>query len=829
MADDVTINTGAGQPGATNVVVASDDVAGKQFQRMKLDYGTDGASIPVTTATPLPVELPDAALTGSGAIRVGTTSTKFFEGFGTWPNALVWDETVGSGDANYSGGNCAGVSYLGVRKSVSTPNTVTEIVSKSILSTPFEANLGLSLSNHIQGQLTTVDFVGVNASDVIEADAVPASVTISSLTVLSNVVTVTTATAHGYPVGALVALSGNLDNRFNQGPIAIVNVLSPTTFTFAYTIGDATYSAGGLGVVDLVCPCVGAYNSLGVSMMETNNDNVRYFTRGSQGPVFVSGAVSLGTDWRESAIPSGYDVYGADAHNARANLYLRYRQEQFMVQTRTNDNNGTPLNTGYVRTQNLPDPRKSYKLRARIVNLKNLTRPVARISSIAKAGTTTTTVIMDVTCASIGLVSGNYVSIIGVADQTNFVNTNNVIVTVTGASTFTCVVAGTGTATVTTGGSVFICEGNQSAPTLGQGINSISRTGNVLSVVGNATWTGMSRGEWYTLHGMSGSATQYEGTYRLLNNNTSTLTFESVGTDFGSITTGGSVIENTIFRFHQAAILDLTRFKAEIASGPGTNVDMDAISVRGTVTAASSGDYNCIGKAAHGSNISGNPVRVGARALNANVSTLTSGQTADLITTLVGALVQRPYSLPELEWTGVDSITASATAIQVKEATTSNHNYVTGLTISNATLGSAGTIQLRSTPVASTTATIATNTLVMAATYGWKIGDLVLVTASTVVGLTAGTHYYIKSVSGASLTFSATRGGATATISGTSVVATLTKILWRTTLQTAAMPPQSVLFNSPINGGLGLAIEMCTPTSLTSGIVDFSVQGFIAP
>jgi hypothetical protein len=44
----------------TGVKVASDDIGGVQYQRIKLDAGADGVSAPVTTATPLPVTLPAA-------------------------------------------------------------------------------------------------------------------------------------------------------------------------------------------------------------------------------------------------------------------------------------------------------------------------------------------------------------------------------------------------------------------------------------------------------------------------------------------------------------------------------------------------------------------------------------------------------------------------------------------------------------------------------------------------------------------------------------------------------------------------------------------------
>jgi hypothetical protein len=44
----------------TGVKVASDDIGGVQYQRIKLDAGADGVSAPVTYATPLPVTLPAA-------------------------------------------------------------------------------------------------------------------------------------------------------------------------------------------------------------------------------------------------------------------------------------------------------------------------------------------------------------------------------------------------------------------------------------------------------------------------------------------------------------------------------------------------------------------------------------------------------------------------------------------------------------------------------------------------------------------------------------------------------------------------------------------------
>lgn len=52
-----------------------------------LNQNPNGKAVASASA---PVTLDEAASTGSGAVRVGTTSTKFFETFGAWPNTDNW-------------------------------------------------------------------------------------------------------------------------------------------------------------------------------------------------------------------------------------------------------------------------------------------------------------------------------------------------------------------------------------------------------------------------------------------------------------------------------------------------------------------------------------------------------------------------------------------------------------------------------------------------------------------------------------------------------------------------------------------------------------------
>jgi hypothetical protein len=56
------------------------------------------------------------------------------------------------------------------------------------------------------------------------------------------------------------------------------------------------------------------------------------------------------------------------------------------------------------------------------------------------------------------------------------------------------------------------------------------------------------------------------------------------------------------------------------------------------------------GQAAHDAVVTGNPVRVAARALSAAYTTVATGDSADLVSTLQGVLVTRPWQIPELEW-----------------------------------------------------------------------------------------------------------------------------------------------------------------------------------
>lgn len=69
MADNITFQTTVATP-PSGVVVATDDVGGVQYQRVKLDIGGDGATSPVTTGNPMPISDDGGSVTVDGTVTV---------------------------------------------------------------------------------------------------------------------------------------------------------------------------------------------------------------------------------------------------------------------------------------------------------------------------------------------------------------------------------------------------------------------------------------------------------------------------------------------------------------------------------------------------------------------------------------------------------------------------------------------------------------------------------------------------------------------------------------------------------------------------------------
>jgi hypothetical protein len=92
MADNTTLNTGAGGD-----VIATDDIGGVKYQRVKVTYGPDGASSDVAVGNGLPVASSNVTVTNrSGSITTGGTAQQLMAA-----NTLrkgFWIQNISTGD-----------------------------------------------------------------------------------------------------------------------------------------------------------------------------------------------------------------------------------------------------------------------------------------------------------------------------------------------------------------------------------------------------------------------------------------------------------------------------------------------------------------------------------------------------------------------------------------------------------------------------------------------------------------------------------------------------------------------------------------------------------
>lgn len=89
MADNVTLNSGTG--GAT---LAADDIGGTHHQRVKIQYGVDGAATDVSDTNPLPIDDAGGSITVDGTITADAGSGTFTVGGTVTANLSATDNAV---------------------------------------------------------------------------------------------------------------------------------------------------------------------------------------------------------------------------------------------------------------------------------------------------------------------------------------------------------------------------------------------------------------------------------------------------------------------------------------------------------------------------------------------------------------------------------------------------------------------------------------------------------------------------------------------------------------------------------------------------------------
>lgn len=309
-------------------------------------------------------------------------------------------------------------------------------------------------------------------------------------------------------------------------------------------------------------------------------------------------------------------------------------------------NNTASQTLGNKQQNQIPETNVDYKAEVRVANLANFSRPIGRIVSATKSGTSTATIVMDVPH---GFTNTSRVLVQGVFDIANFPNhTSGQIPTVVDSTTFTVGMTTAATAT-SSGGVVWIMNALSTIPNQSTAlrVNGVSASNNELLVNMSASAAALfGIGDNVDLYGTSPSSgvSAYEKAYLvadILTSSPFTVTLIPVVSpapeaipDLAFINTGGMIIRRTDVLFHwvkgkqtKSQAVEITGMEEMGDSSKAVkSIVVNTISISGTVTA------NVAGQAAHSAASTGSPVRIGAKVVTTQDTTLAASDTSDLIT-----------------------------------------------------------------------------------------------------------------------------------------------------------------------------------------------------
>lgn len=419
-------------------------------------------------------------------------------------------------------------------------------------------------------------------------------------------------------IGDWVNITGLVDTRFNY-PNACINYISPDRKMIAIGFSDevalpslvspasgVTTPTLGTAKVNFYNNFSGARNAFGLRLTGSTATSGAVVSLFGGDDNQVSGTL-LGDHRVTIATTAPTYVAGALWGQYEVKSSSRYRLECTPDVSMVMDKGEQALATWTAR-----EPRTSVKPstnallypRFRLYKPVSMSRPIAKIVSAIKAtATTTATITTDV---AHGLVTGNYVTIKGIANQTVFASfTAPAAVTVVDATSFTVTI---GTATIATsyGGTVVIANGGKDQPgvianTIQNVVSRVADGNNWLDVTGAATWAALvNPGDYIDIHGVRNSASgvgmELDGAWEVAHIATTVMTLKPIyditGTrvspalgTLGSTATGGTAIIRQTLRAHDLSVTSWKDIKVSI-DGAGTNRTDKAIPVSGSVTAS---------------------------------------------------------------------------------------------------------------------------------------------------------------------------------------------------------------------------------------------------
>ena len=561
-----------------------------------------------------------ALLNGRQPITARNTRTVFRDqGISYTPNT-VWTETTKTGGALiFNDGNAAGAGYIVISLDP-LDNTSAGTIEVPLSATiPIELVSAISLSQRTIGQEFSFELVSTIADP-----SAPSDVSIASIQQATTTLTVNTATAHGLRVGDQIGIRDVPDSRMNYSSLVVATTPSTTQFTVTAgpggTIPSVTAGPFATGYVYRRNPMNGNLNGTALVFENATATNGTFHVRSGETNAYPSGTIAGNqtTTIATSASVQAVNAAGNYAFQPTTDYRLIIEPQRLQWLDSAIDAVSS-LTARATRTQIVPDPSLNYRIRIRGLNYSALSRPVAQIVSVAKTGTTTATVTTDV---AHGLTTGDYIATYGVRDTTNFANltTATVVASVVNSTTFT-VVWGSAVTATSYGGYVSRVNGGQVIQgALTMCAQSVSRTSNIVTVVGSASWSGAVIGDLVNLVGVRdatvGATIGIDGTYRIRDIQTTSLVLEPIGSaptgaDIASVNCGGAVIKRTDMRLHYVKAFEFERERFDMAprgsaeafgsiptavtNTPAVTISSGTVTTVSTVTAVTAANLNIPG------------------------------------------------------------------------------------------------------------------------------------------------------------------------------------------------------------------------------------------
>ena len=508
----------------------------------------------------------------------GNSPVTLHESFSSLDSS-VWTLTKASGDVVQVEGNVGASSYLHMSLDPLTENTETTLYSVDLFDVPMRLSFALGTCLQHIGQEKTVMLRTVEE----ESDYTP--VAISSYSQTTTNMVYTTSAPHGLLVGDRVSIYGiTADSRANYSNVVVASVGSTTTFTVsagaAGSIPSLTISGSGAGGnvyrrCTMDCAVEGVSKiyesgSVATASFHAKNGSAREWHSGTFAGMHV---ITVDTSAFVTANSSEPGVQST-IPNSVDELLLTPECYEWMGKAA--DSSAAGYTVRYRREVNGPSAKKRYKIGFTIRNAPGLTRPVAKITSSAKAGSNTSTIVHD---GGFTFTTGMWIQLYGRRDTTNFANVTTPvqISSIINATSFTVVDGGVSTTSTTYGGSVHLVNGSQNQQGIvNQNIQNAVRGGDGrLVLTGSVSWTSVAIGEFVNVYGVrdntTGADVGVDGIYRVYNTSGSTLTLESIaGTGSGVVSTiacGGSVVRRDGLRICSVRLGEYSRSLVESVGG----------------------------------------------------------------------------------------------------------------------------------------------------------------------------------------------------------------------------------------------------------------------